>query len=117
MTALAVDVTLEEVAALLRKRGLRLTNLFQRKDGMWQANVRSLGGTHFMFGYGVGAEIALQRALDHAQGKVGATVEQVADDDRQHDQVPCDPDPDAPETFEDLVDESASDPDIDDLLG
>lgn len=119
MTDLQPTMTLEDLTALLRKKFLRLSNLFHRKDGLFQANVRAWNGPHYGFGYGVGPEIALQRAIEKAIAKEGATVEQVADDDRPHDQVPFDQDPDAPETFEDLIDDSkpAADPDIDDLLG
>lgn len=59
-------MTLESLIAEARARGLRVNNLFQLDDGMWQANLRDVKGTYFNFGEGPTPEIALNNALAKA---------------------------------------------------
>jgi hypothetical protein len=51
--------------AELEEHDLQLNNLFQLRDGRWQANVRR-GDNCFEFGHGSNAETALRNAISAA---------------------------------------------------
>lgn len=50
-----------------RSQGLRVTNLWQRKDGMWSCHLRRLGtGAVYKAGYGEDPQTALREATQRA---------------------------------------------------
>lgn len=64
-------MNLEALLAEVNARGLRVNNLFQRRDWTWQANVTD-GAKFHEFGLGATAAEALGRALDKAPASVAA---------------------------------------------
>ena len=76
--------TVDEALKLVRAQGLRVNNLFQRKDGMWQSNLRRDStvdgmGDYFSFGYGPDAVTSMIAALDQIKekpkpGRVSPTI-------------------------------------------
>lgn len=99
---------IEDLIVEVRKAGYRVNNLWHRRDGMWASNLRSQDGVFFAFGYGVGAELALEKALAHAIARKPGPATDHKDDERPHDQVPFDSSPTGPE---------APDDDDEDILG
>lgn len=62
----ATSQPVDELLAALPEVGLRLNNMFQRTDGVWQANVRDANDTGAEFGLGPTPAAALVQALKKA---------------------------------------------------
>lgn len=81
----------------IKRRGLRLNNLFQLNSGMWRANVRSADSlTFFEFGNGVDPSHALEEALRKSQDFAPVVRHPPLDDERM-------PDSSAADDEEDLI--------------
>jgi hypothetical protein len=75
--------TIESLLGQVRARGLRVNNLFQRTDGLWQANLRQDGAERAFFGFGYGPDPqgALIVALSKAVAGAGVPATKFTDDD------------------------------------
>jgi len=70
--------TIEHWLREVKRRGLRVNNLFHLNSGMWRCNVRAADNSHFYeFGNGVDPQHAIEEALARvdAARKVKPTVE------------------------------------------
>ncbi len=56
---------------LLKPYGLRINNLFQLRDGRWQANLIGIDDTGHEFGIAADPHTALREAFDRAKLKMG----------------------------------------------
>lgn len=67
-------MTLEQYIREAHKRSLRINNLFERTDGLWQANLRSshVGTVCFEWDVGVEPQDAMCKALEAADKKLEA---------------------------------------------
>jgi hypothetical protein len=74
-------MTIEALFAEATARRLRINNLFERNDGIWQANTRTDDPVAHCYEFGLGAtpQEALRAALDKSDGPVTWTLTADAD--------------------------------------
>lgn len=111
------DEKVEDILRIIRSKLFRVNACWQRRDGWWQAQLRSPSGDYF-FNFAIGGNMhaALTGALEKAEKRshqINIKDTQVPDDDRPKDRLPIHEE--GPET-----ERSAESPpvlDDDDLLG